>query len=255
MSAEQKRVVLVTGSTSGIGAEIARCLHARGYSIAITGRSAERGERLLQELDAAGAGRATFIVADLEEDGAAADLVRQAADRWDGLDVVVNNAAIDHVRDLLDVKPDEIRATFETNTVAAISVMQAAGQTMKHAGGGAIVNVISRLAAIGVPGMGVYSASKGAVAAITRTAAIEWAPFNVRVNSVAPGLTRTALYEEWLASFDDPAAQERVFADAIPLQRIAEPADVAHAVAFLADPAAAYITGINVPVDGGYTAQ
>ena len=249
------RVALVTGSTSGIGAEIARTLHARGYAVAVTGRSAERGRALIRELDAVTVGRATFHRVDLQEEGAAEEVVRATVERLGALDVVVNNAAVDHVRDLLEVSSDDVRSTFETNTVASIAVMVAAGNAMRAAGGGAIVNVISRLAAIGVPGMGVYSASKGALAAITRTAAVEWAPYGIRVNSVAPGVTRTALFEEWMAEYDDPAAQEQVLAGSIPLQRIAEPVDVAHAVAFLADPAAGYITGVNLPVDGGYTAQ
>lgn len=121
--------------------------------------------------------------------------------------------------------------------------------------GGAIINITSKLALIGVPTMGIYSASKGAMEALTRAAAVELAPQAIRVNSVAPGMTRTPLYEAWLASLPDPAsAEDNVIAD-VPLGRLATPTDVASVVSFLASPEASYLTGITVPVDGGYLAQ
>jgi len=103
--------------------------------------------------------------------------------------------------------------------------------------------------------MGVYGASKGALLALTTAAAVELAPYDIRVNAVAPGMTRTPLYEQWLEEQPNPAVTERRVAAAIPLQRIATPADVATAVAFLASVEAAYITGASIPVDGGYVAQ
>lgn len=120
--------------------------------------------------------------------------------------------------------------------------------------GGAIVNVTSRLASIGVPAMAIYGASKGALLALTRAAAVELAPKRVRVNAVAPGMTRTPLFEAWIAARDDPnAMRERVLAD-IPQGRLAEPGDVAAAIAYLASDDARHVTGASLPVDGGYTA-
>lgn len=149
-----------------------------------------------------------------------------------------------------------MRATFETNVFAAAACLQAAGRAMRDARrGGSIINVTSRLASVGVPTMGIYSASKGAMLALTTAAAVELAPHDIRVNAVAPGMTRTSLYEQWLEEQADPAEMERRVASAIPLQRIATPADVAAAVVFLASLEAAYITGASIPVDGGYVAQ
>ena len=241
------RVALVTGATSGIGTAIARRLHADGASVVVTGRSADRGGRLVSELGP----RCHFHPADLAAEDAAPELLEECRGAFGGtLDILVNNAALDHTGDLLATPMAEIRATFEVNTFAAIRLLQAAGDAMK-ATGGSIVNVTSRLASVGVPTMAVYSASKGAILALTRAAAIELAPFGIRVNAVAPGMTRTPLYEAWVARQPvppDPAAQ-------VPLGRLAVPEDVASAVAYLASDDAGYVTGASIPVDGGYTAQ
>ncbi|MFI8829908.1 SDR family NAD(P)-dependent oxidoreductase [Streptomyces afghaniensis] len=245
------RVALVTGATSGIGAETARQLHRDGFAVLLSGRCRERGEAVTREL---GSDSACFVQADLTRDGEPDRILDQAIDRFGRVDVVVNNAAADHTGELLDVPDTEIRATFEINTFAAIAVLQAAGRAMRQSGG-SIVNVTSRLATVGVPTMGVYSASKGAMKALTAAAAVELAPYDIRVNAVAPGMTRTSLYEAWLSSQKDPEAVARKVAGAIPLGRPATPQDVAGAIAFLASPSADYITGITLPVDGGYTAQ
>lgn len=193
-----------------------------------------------------------FVESDLTHAGAAEILMDTAVAAYGRLDVAVNNAAIDHVGDLLTTPVGEIREVFETNTLAPITVLQAAARRMDH--GGAIINITSRLASIGVPGMSIYGAAKGALRTLTTAAAVELAPRNIRVNAVAPGMTRTPLYDAWLADQDDPAATERQVTSAIPLGRIAATADVAAAVSFLASDDAAYVTGATIPVDGGYTA-
>jgi NAD(P)-dependent dehydrogenase (short-subunit alcohol dehydrogenase family) len=249
--AQQSAVAVVTGATSGIGVATARRLHRDGFAVIITGRSAERGKAVAAELGH----RAHFVPADLTVDGEPERLLSQAVDHFRRVDVVVNNAAADHTGDLLDVPGEEVRRTFEINTFAAIAVLQAAGRAMRATGGGSIINITSRLASIGVPTMGVYSASKGAVKALTTAAAVELAPYGIRVNAVAPGMTRTPLYEAWLAEQEDPGATAREVVDGIPLGRLASPDDVAGAVSFLASPDAVYITGATLPVDGGYTAR
>ena len=245
-------VALVTGGTSGIGVVIAEQLVEAGHRVVVSGRSEQRGAAVAGELG----DRARFVPTDLTVAGAAAELVSRATETFGRLDILVNNAAIDHTGELLEVGEDEIRATFETNTFSAMNLLIAAARVMREQGdGGSIINITSRLASIGVPTMGIYSASKGAMLAFTKAAAIDLAPYNIRVNAVAPGMTRTPLYQEWLDGLTDPEAEARRVAEAIPLGRIAEPADVAAVVRFLASPEASYLTGASIPVEGGYLAK
>ncbi|MFD0994582.1 NAD(P)-dependent dehydrogenase (short-subunit alcohol dehydrogenase family) [Pseudoclavibacter chungangensis] len=250
--ASTQRIALVTGATSGIGVEIARRLRDDGFTVVVSGRSEARGAAVAEALGPA----VEFVRADLAAKGGPQELVEEVVRRHGHLDVLVNNAGIDHTVPFLEVPEHEIRETFELNTFAAMLCLQAAARAMHARGqGGAIINVTSRLAEIGVVTMGVYSASKGAMLAFTRAMAVELAPHDIRVNAVAPGMTRTPLYEEWVAAQPDPAATEAHVAGAIPLGRIATPQDVAGAVSYLASPAATYLTGVSIPVDGGYLAK
>lgn len=252
LNTPQARVAIVTGGTSGIGVTIAQRLTEQGFRVLVTGRSVERGEKVTRELGDS----ARFVAADLNQASGIASVIDAAIAHFGRIDVLVNNAAIDHTNDLLEVTDQEIRDTFETNTFAAMNMLIAVARVMRDQGeGGAIVNVTSRLASIGVPTMGIYSASKGAMLAFTKASAIDLAQYGIRVNAVAPGMTATPLYEEWLSGEEDPEATATRVASAIPLRRIAQPGDVAATVAFLASPEAEYLTGVSIPVDGGYLAQ
>ena len=246
----QGKVAIVTGASAGIGEAIARRLVAEGARVVGVGRRAEPGERLVEALG--GAERARFVVgsvADPATAGAAVDAARE----WGGPHVLVNNAALDHTGPVLETPGGEVHEVFETNFFGALWTLQAAGRAMAERGGGSIVNVTSRLASIGVPTMALYGASKGALLALTRGAAVELAPLGIRVNAVAPGQTRTPLTQAWLAQQTDPGVGEAAVAG-IPQRRFGEPEEVAAAVAFLAADESAHITGASIPVDGGYTA-
>jgi NAD(P)-dependent dehydrogenase (short-subunit alcohol dehydrogenase family) len=238
----------VTGSTSGIGHEVVRRLHADGFNVVVTGRDAQRGEEVRAELGT----NAVLVALDLAAAGGPAELAAAAIEHFGRLDVVVNNAALDHTGDLLAASVADVRHLFEVNAIAAIAVLQEGAKRMDR--GGSIINITSRLASIGVPTMGIYSASKGALKALTTAAAVELAPRNIRVNAVAPGMTRTPLFDSWVNAQADPAETERAVVADIPLRRLADPRDVAAAVSFLASEEASYITGVSIPVDGGYTA-
>ncbi|WP_269928495.1 SDR family NAD(P)-dependent oxidoreductase [Kocuria massiliensis] len=248
----QPRVALVTGANSGIGIEIARRLIEDGFRVIVSGRNNERGHEVADRLGP----EASWVRADLSDSSAVQLLIDEAVRIGGRLDVLVNNAGVDLVGPILDVPEEEIRENFATNTFGTIFALQAAGRVMRDQGqGGAIINITSRLAMIGVPTMSLYSAGKGAVQALTTAAAVELAPLNIRVNAVAPGMAKTPLYDTWVSEQEDPEATEREVASKIPLGRIALPSDVAAAVSYLASPGAEYITGTTIPVEGGYLSQ
>jgi NAD(P)-dependent dehydrogenase (short-subunit alcohol dehydrogenase family) len=246
------KVAIVTGATAGIGLAVAHRFVAEGASVVAVSRSAEAGARLADELG--GADRIRFVSGDVADE-ATAPRALDVATRWrGGLDVLVNNAGVDHTGPLLTTPSAEVMEIFQTNFFGALRMLQVAGQAMSERSGGSIINVTSRLASIGVSTMTLYGASKGALLTLTRGAAIELAPLGIRVNAVAPGQTRTPLTEAWIAQQEDPVAGEAAAVARIPQRRFAEPDEVAATVAFLASDEAAHITGASIPVDGGYTA-
>jgi NAD(P)-dependent dehydrogenase (short-subunit alcohol dehydrogenase family) len=243
------KTAIVTGATLGIGHSIARRLVDEGASVVLVARDRARGEVVASELGAA----ASFVAADVTRPDAA-EAVADAALADGAIDILVNNAGIDHTGDLLATDEEDVRRVMETNFFGALWMLQRVGRDMKARSGGSIINITSRLASIGVPTMAIYAASKGALLALTRSAAVELAPHGVRVNAVAPGLTQTPLLDDWIAGQPDPETHRRSVLATIPQGRFAAPDDVAAAVAYLAADESSHVTGASIPVDGGYTA-
>jgi NAD(P)-dependent dehydrogenase (short-subunit alcohol dehydrogenase family) len=237
------KVAIVTGGTAGIGEATVRLFVEQGARVVIVARHASgRGD-----------GSTRFVAGDVVDKRTAQAAV-EAAEEWGGADVLVNNAAMDWTSSVLETSEEDVRRVLDTNFLGCLLMQQAAGAKMLGRGRGSIVNVTSRTASVGVPTMGLYAAAKGALLALTRTAAIEWARQGVRVNAVAPGLTRTQLVRTWIDDQTDPAAFEKQVVSTIPQGRMAEPEEVASAILFLASDESKHITGISLAVDGGYTA-
>jgi glucose 1-dehydrogenase len=233
-------VALVTGSTAGLGRVIAARLAAEGAAVVVTGRDAERGEAVAEEVGG------TFIAADLGDEAGAADLVDAAAGRSGRLTVLVNNAVAAVTSAPVDaVVTEDWDAAFRLNVTAPMWLCRAAIPHFRAAGHGSVVNVSSRAAERASPGLAAYVASKGALNALTRSLAVDYAADGIRANTVAPGYV---LHERRDAGLDD-AGRARL--EAMHLTRLATPEDVAAAVAFLAGPDAETITGVLLPVDGG----
>lgn len=243
------KVAIISGATSGIGEATARLFAAHGARSVVMGRRRPSGEKLVAEL---GSDRAVLVLGDIAEPPTVVSAI-EAALMFGPLDILVNNAGVDFVSDIYSTGLDDVRRVLETNFIGAFLMLQAAAQAMRTRGG-SIVNISSRTASVGVPSMAVYGASKGALSSLTRAAAIDLAVDGIRVNAVAPGFTETPLMSAWLADQGDPHAVRVQTATAIPQGRFASPVDVAHAILYLASDEAAHVTGIVLPVDGGYTA-
>ena len=236
-------VVLVTGASRGVGAvTVARLLESGARVIAVSRTLADRRTDQVLEL-----------AADLADPASSREVVAAGVEAFGRLDALVNNAALDLAAPLLETSVEDAQRVFAVNALAPLWMIQAAAPALAERGG-AIVNVTSRLAHIGVPEMAVYGASKGALRALTHGAAVELAPMGIRVNAVAPGMTETPLFSEWLEDRPDPAAARADVEGRIPLGKLATPEDVAAAILFLLSASAAHITGVTLPVDGGYTA-
>jgi NAD(P)-dependent dehydrogenase (short-subunit alcohol dehydrogenase family) len=246
------KVAIVTGATQGIGAAVAREFCREGARLVLVARRADPGRRLVEEL---GAGRARFIAGDVADEKTSTAAVQAALESFGKLDVLVNNAALDFARDILETERADLERIFASNFFGAFAMLRECGRAMRESGGGSIVNVTSRNASVGVPSMGAYAAAKGALLSLTRVAAIEWASAGVRVNAVAPGLTDTPLIRSWIGEQPEPARFESELVDSVPLGRLARPEDVSKAILFLASDESAHVTGASIPVDGGYTAR
>ncbi len=244
------KVAIVTGATVGIGEAVSRAFVREGArTVLLVARTEGSLQRLAADLGPAAVAHA----GDVSEPATARAVVARAGELG-GLDILVNNAGLDLVSPVTETSEADARRIFNVNLFGALFLLQEAARALTAKGGGAIVNVSSRTATAGVPGMAVYGASKGALEALSRAAAVELGPHQVRVNVVAPGLTRTRMNEEWVSVQPDPEAFLRQLEARIPQGRLALPEEVAAAIVYLASDEARHVTGATVAVDGGYTA-
>jgi len=238
------KTALVTGASRGIGEACARSLDAAGARVILSGRTVSDLERVAAEL----ANDPIIVPADLMAPGAGSALAAEAVAAAGGIDICVNNAGIAMRRSPEELTEQDIDDVFAINVRSLIMLSTGLGDTMKERGGGSIVNISSIAGLIGPLGRVAYSATKGAVDALTRALAADWGRHNIRVNSVAPGMIHTAIWEE--ARNTVPGLIEEMAAS-VSTRRWGQPEDVADVVLFLASDASAYVTGETIAVDGG----
>jgi NAD(P)-dependent dehydrogenase (short-subunit alcohol dehydrogenase family) len=242
---QRGRIVAVTGAGTGIGRATARAFAVEGARVVAIGR---RSEPLRQT--AAGHHGITPLSADITADDGPERIVRSVSETFGRLDVLVNNAGIVHGGTLGTLTPQRIAAQIATNLVAPILVAQAA-LPLLEASGGVIVNVSTAVGQRAWPGNSVYAATKTALDLLTRSWAVELAPRGVRVVAVAPGAIDTPIGEHQGLTPERLAAVRQWQLAHTPLARIGRPEEVAWAIVQLAAPAASFITGVVLPVDGG----
>jgi NAD(P)-dependent dehydrogenase (short-subunit alcohol dehydrogenase family) len=240
--------VLVTGATSGVGEATARLLASRGARVALLARRSEELQRVIADLG----DRARAFVSDVSDPESASSAVNAAIEEFGGLDVAVNAAGVAGYAPLEDLDFERWSEVIDTNLSGTFTVSRTAGLHMRSAGAGAIVNVASDLASMGVAGLAHYCAAKAGVVGLTRALAVELAPA-VRVNVVCPGPIDTPMLRGGLEKEPDlqRALQEK--AATVPLGRLADPAEVAAAINFLAFDGT-FATGTAMALDGGTSA-
>ena len=248
-------VAIVTGATRGIGKGIAYCLAKEGAKVVVTGRSAERGEAVVSNIKAKG-GEAFFIRGDIGSEDDVRSLIEQAVKRYGKLNTLINNAApTDMIINEMDKAIDQLptKNWEDVMRVSLTSVFWAskyAVPEIKKAGGGAIIHIGSAVAYYGQEGEAAYTAAKGAMAALTRSMAADYGRYAIRVNTLHPGF--------FAGDYTDLKTTEpfaSVFKKAQLVPQWGEPEDIGWACVWLASGEGKFVTGVNIPIDGGMTAK
>lgn len=238
-------VAIVTGASRGIGRACALALAKQGYDVAVNYVSNEEAaKRVMEEVQGFGV-RALTVRADTSDLPAVKDMFRTVVRELGGVDVLVNNAGVVDDRFLLMLTEDSLSRSLDINIKGYFHCAQQAALKMMRKKSGIIVNVSSVSSVMAIPGQSVYSATKGAVNALTATLAKELAPYGIRVNAVAPGFVETEMLDHI------PQEQKEAYLKAVPMGRFATPQEVADAVCTLCRPELSYLTGQTLILDGG----
>jgi NAD(P)-dependent dehydrogenase (short-subunit alcohol dehydrogenase family) len=243
-------VILITGALTGIGRATALAFAKEGATVVVSGRREVEGKALENELRSLGA-EVAFVLADVRHEDDVRNLVEQTVGRFGRLDVAINNAGTEgQPGPLTEQTSDNYAAMFDTNVLGTFLSLKHELRVMQPQDSGSIINVSSTMGERGAANLALYAASKHAVEGLTKSAALEAAPFGVRVNAVAPGPTETAMLDRLTGTPDRKTA----FYAAVPLKRGAKPEEIADAIGFLASDKASFITGQIIRINGGKTA-
>jgi 2-dehydro-3-deoxy-D-gluconate 5-dehydrogenase len=245
------RVAIVTGGNGGIGLGMARGLAAAGATVVLAARNIDKLSSAAADIEAAG-GRTRTVTVDITDEKSVERMIQFTLDTCGRIDALVANAGTNIRKPPQDFTLDEWRALMDGNLTGTFLCARAVYPVMKRAGGGKIITVGSMASLFGLSFAAPYAAAKGGVVQLTKSLASAWAGDHIQVNSVLPGFIDTELTEA--SRRQVPGLQERVVART-PQGRWGRPDDLAGVAVFLASPASDFITGVTIPVDGGYSAQ
>jgi NAD(P)-dependent dehydrogenase (short-subunit alcohol dehydrogenase family) len=253
MKAFKNRTVIVTGGTSGIGKVTALAFSQQGANVVVSGRRISEGENVVREITSAG-GNALFVRTDVSREEDIIALIEKTVATFGALHIAFNNAGSEGQQGLLTTEQtvEHYRQVCDINICGVLLSMKHEIPAMLRSGGGAIVNTSSFAGHVGFPGASVYAASKWAVIGLTKTAALEFARQGVRVNSVSPGPIQTEMFDR---AFEGQTDMKKAVEAQIPSGRVGTPEEIASAVLWLSSPGAAFTTGQDILIDGGFSAQ
>ncbi|CAN5885682.1 SDR family NAD(P)-dependent oxidoreductase [soil metagenome] len=245
------RVALITGGARGLGRVIAEALASAGASVALTARNAESAEAAARDLAETADAEAIGLGVDVTKAADVEAMVSNTIKRFGRLDILVNNAGINIRRPIEQLEESEWDQVLDTNLKGAWLCCRAVAKPLKEQGWGRVINVSSMLGEVGLAERTPYCSSKGGMTLLTRTLALEWAPFGINVNAICPGPFATEINRPLLNDPEKRAAMEAK----LPIGRWGDPHELGPAAIFLASEASSYMTGATLVIDGGYTAQ
>ncbi|KAA9021026.1 SDR family NAD(P)-dependent oxidoreductase [Niallia endozanthoxylica] len=242
------KVAVITGGTFGIGESTALLFAKEGAKVVIAARNEEKGTRVVNQIKEQG-GEALFVKTDVSKEEDIKNLMKQTVDTYGKLDVLFANAGVGSMGDLDSISLDDWNYTLSVDLTGVFLCNKYAIPEMEKNGGGSIINCASILGHVGQMSVSAYAAAKGGVVNMTRTAAVTYANRGVRVNAVCPGYITTNILDD----LSDEMLEH--LKSLHPIGRLGRPEEVAYAVLFLASDESSFVTGANLLVDGGYTAQ